>query len=229
MLGNEYLFELCKKDYPGLNSDNISYKIETLGNIEKTSIFFGEYCPIYCLCDGNYMHWYGDHGAFSFDCTWKTSVKNLPFNSPSYMFEKLDVTSIHGGAGKEFDSDICKKEVLDYLYESGWWEDLSNYDKSRIKGYITTDKYYPDIADYKISNNVNPYLVEEIRELVSATVDRFDFICKLRELDRSDTPFECCESLYKAGERISPHFYLIFYLLSVVVDLESKRVERLAE
>lgn len=135
------------KHYPKADLNSIDYKIEKFGNdtdgyIEKTTITFKDsfQCPIYCICDGHYMMWYGDHGSFTFDCTWKTSIFNIPFGSPSYLFEKFDVTSIDRAAGKEFNSEICEREVLNYLYESAWWEELSDYDKSRIKGYLTTDK-----------------------------------------------------------------------------------------
>ena len=216
----EYKFN---KYYPKGDLSNMSYTIENFGPIEKTTIKFNDSlaCPIYCICDDHYMHWYGDHGAFSFDCTWKTSIYEIPFNSPYYLFEKFDVTSIAGSAGKDFEPKECEAEVLNYLYESGWWEDLSDYDKSRVKGYLTTDKWYPDINDYHLSNSVDKYLVEDIRELIQATNDRFEFIIKLRDLDRTDSPFEDCHELYSAGEELSPHFWFIMRCLLEVVRREN--------
>lgn len=219
------LEENFNKYYPKCPLDKLTYTIEKFGNIEKTTIKFNEslMCPIYCICDGHYMMWYGDHGSFTFDCTWGTSIFNIPFGSPNYLFEKFDVTSIAGSAGKEFNSDECEKEVLNYLYESDWWEELSDYDKSRIKGYLTTDKWYPDIDDYHLSNDIDKYLVEDIRSLIQATSDRFEFIVKLRDLDRDDSPFSECYELYSAGEVISPHFWFILRCLKEVVDREKKK------
>ena len=223
------LEEMFNKYYPKCPLDKLTYKIERFGDLEKTTISFNNeqlMCPIYCICDSHYMHWYGDHGAFSFDCTWNTSIFNIPFNSPNYLFEKFDVTGIAGSAGKEFDSEECKKEVLNYLYESYWWEEeLSDYDKSKIKGYLTTDKWYPDIDDYKLSRSVDKDLVEDIRALVQATSDRFEFIVKLRDLDKDDSPFCECYDLYSAGEIISPHFWFILRCLKEVVDKETLKLE----
>ena len=229
---NQYIVDQCKKEYPKCETifDKFYYKIDKLGDIEKISFWFDQEfnCPMYCLCDGNYMMWYGDHGSFTFDCTWKTSLFKIPFNSPHYLFEKLDMISIDGSAGRYFDSYKCKEEVLNYLYKSGWWEDLSDYNKSKIKAYLTSDKWFPDIADYKISNNVDKCLVEEIRELIGSTSDRYDFISKIRELDRADSPFECCE-LYSAGEQISYHFWFILMCLNWIYDQELQKQEILNE
>lgn len=222
------LEEKFQKYYPKCPLDTIKYEIEKFGAVEKVTIKFGEQlmCPIYCICDGHYMHWYGDHGSYSFDCTWNTSIFNIPFNSPYYLFEKFDITGIAGGAGKEFDSEECKKEVLNYLYESYWWEEeLSDYDKTKIKGYLTTDKWYPDIDDYKLSRSVDKNLVEDIRDLIQSTNDRFEFIVKLRELDKDDSPFCECYDLYSAGEIISPHFWFILRCLKEVVDRETEKLE----
>lgn len=222
------LEEKFNKYYPKCPLDKIKYSIEELGeNTEKITIIFSESlaCPIYCICDNHYMLWYGDHGSFSFDCTWKTSLFNIPFNSPHYLFEKMDTTSIAGGAGKEFDSEECKKEVLNYLYESCWWEELSDYDKSRIKGYLTSDKWCPDIDDYKLSRSVDKNLVEDIRDLIQATNDRFEFIVKLRDMDRDNSPFCECYELYNAGEIISPHFWFILRCLKEIADRETRNLE----
>ena len=221
------LEEMFNKYYPKCPLDNLTYNIEQFGSIEKTTIKFNESlaCPIYCICDGHYMMWYGDHGSFAFDCTWETSVFNIPFGSPYYLFEKFDVTSIAGWAGKEFDSNKCEQEVLNYLYESSWWEDLSDYDKSKIKGYLTTDKWYPDIDDYKLSRSVDKYLVEDIRSLLQSTNDSFEFITKLRDMDKDDSPFSECFELYNAGEVLSPHFWFILMCLSEVVKKEKEKSE----
>lgn len=226
---NSYTIEQCKKEYSSVDTilDKINYTVDKISdNIERVEWSINGGCPMYCLCDGHYMMWYGDHGSFTFDCTWRTSLMKIPFNSPHYLFEKLDMTSIDRSGGKYFDSDRCKEEVLNYLYESGWWEDLSDYNKSRVKSYITSNKWFPDIDDYKLSKDVDKCLVEEIRELIGSTSDRYDFICKLRELDRADSPFECCE-LYSAGEQISYHFWFILLCLNYIYcrELEKENVQ----
>lgn len=211
--------------YPKTNLKSLNYKIENFGGIEKTTITFNEslMCPIYCICDGHYMMWYGDHGSFSFDCTWNTSIFNIPFNSPNYLFEKFDVTSIDGSAGKEFNPEKCEEETSNYLYESDWWEELSDYNKGKIKGYLTTDKWCPDIDDYKLSKDIDKYLVEDIRKLIKSSHDRYDFIINLRDLDRDGSPFFECYDLYRAGESLSPHFWFILRCLFEVVNREKEK------
>ena len=215
------------KHYSKCDLANLDYKVENFGPIEKTTISFKEglRCPIYCVCDDHYMMWYGDHGSFSFDCTWETSIFNIPFYSPYYLFEKMDVTSIDGSAGKDFEPDDCKKKVFQYIYESDWYEELSDYDKSRVKGYLTTDKWHPDIEDYHLSSNVDKDLVEQMRSLMVSTHDRFEYINTLRELDCDKGPFCDCFELYNAGEILSPHFWLILLCLSIAVEKEKNKNE----
>ena len=220
------LEEKFQKYYPKCPLDTIKYEIEKFGSIEKVTIKFGEQlmCPIYCICDSHYMHWYGDHGSFSFDCTWNTSIFNIPFNSPNYLFEKFDVTSIAGGAGKAFNSEECEEKVLQYIYESDWYQELDGYDKSRIKGYLTSEKWHPDIDDYHLSSNVDKDIVEKMRDLVISAYDRFEYITTLRDMP-DEGPFCDCYDLYNAGEIISPHFWFILRCLKEVVDREQTKLE----
>ena len=213
------------KYYPKADLSNLTYSIENFGPVEKTTIKFKEglQCPIYCICDGRYMMWYGDHGSFAFDCTWDTSIFNIPFHSPHYLFEKMDITSIDGSAGKDFDPKDCETKVLNYLYESDWYDELSDYDKSRVKGFITSDKWSPDIDDYHLSNSVDKCLVEDIRQLVKSTHDRFEYINCLRDIDNGEGPFSDCFELYNAGEILSPHYWFILMCLATVVEKEKYR------
>ena len=226
---NKYIIEQCKKEYPKVENalKEIKYEIFHYGDeIEKVKFTFGELCPIYCLCDGYYMLWYGDHGSFSFDCTWKTSLFNIRFNSPNYLFEKMDITSIDGSAGKYFNPNKCREDILNYLYESDWYEELSDYDKSRVKGFITSEKWCPDIDDYKLSSSVDKELVEDIRKLIQSTNDRYEFINEIREIDRDGSPFSECYELYNAGEEISYHFWLILLGLNYIYCKEMEKKEK---
>jgi len=227
MLGNINLFEICKEYYPGLNLDNLDYKIEKFGDLERIEIWLNDHSPIYCLCDRNYMHWYGDHGSFSFDCTWKPSVRNLPYNSPSYMFEKLDQTAILG-AGKEFNATKARKAILDHLFNSSWWEEeVLEEDKPVIKDLFECDYiYYISIWGLETQKEYNQDMLEQIAAVLDSSSDQFDLINRLRDLDDANPLFDDDYSLYYAGEVISPHFYLIFYALSVVADLEIKKEEK---
>lgn len=227
MLGNANLFEICKKDYPGLNLDNLNYKIEIFGDLEKVEIWLNDCSPIYCLCDGNYMHWYGDHGSFSFDCTWKTSVRNLPYYSPAYMFEKLDQTAILG-PGKEFNATKARKAILDQLFNSSWWEEeVLEEDKPIIKNlFESTYIFYKSIWGLETQKEYDQNMLEQIATVLDASSDQFELITHLRDLDDTNPLNDDDYHLYYAGETISPHFYLIFYALSVVAELEAKKEEK---
>jgi hypothetical protein len=130
---NEYILEKCKKEYPAVETvlSEIKYSIEEYGHIEKIKFTFGnDCCPIYCLCDGRYMMWYGDHGSFTFDCTWQTSLMKIPFNSPHYLFEKLDKSGARG-TGLVWNPTVAKKALLERIYETSWWEEEIESDAVR--------------------------------------------------------------------------------------------------
>lgn len=93
MKGNAIIAEILQKDY-GIKDltgyEDIKYEMQhftdEISRVKITSKSKQNFCcPVYALFDGYHMCWYGDYGSFVFDCTWKTNVMNLAYQSPYFM------------------------------------------------------------------------------------------------------------------------------------------------
>ena len=224
---NPTILERCKKYYPQVEKslNCLTYKIERFDlDLQRITIRFGEHegCPLYCICSGNYMIWFGDHGSFTFDCTWNTSLNNIPFESPYYLFGKLDKINIE--SGKEFNSGKCRKEILDTLYSSYWWEEeVLDVDKSNLKEYFETQ--YCDVDDFILMGEYDELMLERCKRLINHSYDRFEVIQYMRELEQGDPLYDDDQAIYNAGWEISPHFWFIFLCLNYVFIKEDENKE----
>lgn len=230
MKGNKNIAEILTKR--GINVElfqNLKYSVtkfdDVNGNsIERTKIELERGFPIYCLCDGYYMSWYGDYGSLGFDCTWKTSITNLPYQSPHYMYEKLDLLSKAPGNFKEFDGDLCRKELIETVKESSGYEELDEVEQEKLLDYIRSP--YSDIPDeLKYEEDE----LDEIRDCYfAASEDEYSFVNAVREISDNNT-FISCESydMYNFGMQVPTYFFIIFYVLSIVSDMmeEDNNVE----
>lgn len=218
MKGNKDIAGILKERQvsPDMFQD-LTYTITKFDGIERTRIDMKGGCPIFCLCDGYYMSWYGDYGSMGFDCSWKTSIENLPYQSPHYMYEKMDLLSRTPGRFKEFDCNLCKKELLDSIRESSGFEDLNEIEQDQVMSYITDNSAYwvPDsLKDYE----------EELEELHNcyhaACEDEYAWVDAVRKLS-DENSFLCCETydMYNFGMQVPTYFFIVFYVLSIVRDM----------
>ena len=221
-LGNQILAEMLldeKIDPESIDKD-ITYKIEKLSDDMTKLIFSGPdpmRCPCYCIFDGRYMLWYGDYGSFTFDCTWNTTIHNLPYGSPYYMWEKYDGPSKH--KVKERDSALCKKELLDnlkstYIYE----EELTKKQRKDLIDYIDSEWY--SLRNHKSLEKYEDY-VQEVSEIFSAAdEDQIEYINKVRNFNE-DNPFldNGDYELYSYGEKLPTRFLILFYKLSCISNM----------
>ena len=223
---NSYILEQCKKEYPNVDTvlDQIEYKIEKLNDqVEKISFTFAERCPIYCICDGYYMLWYGDHGSFTFDCTWITSLMQIPFNSPHYLFEKLDRSGARG-TGLVWNPTLAKKCLLEYIYETSWWEeeieseDIREQIKELFEGPAYKDSFY-----YKTGDQ-DDEMLDAIKDLINATENESLFAAKLNEMPDRYPISSGDYDLYDCGNEISPHFWFILLGLNYIYCKEMEKV-----
>ena len=218
---NNYIIEQAQKEYPLCHTilDKINYTIEKLSSsIEKISFNIDGGCPIYCLCDGRHMMWYGDHGSFTFDCTWQTSLKKIPFQSPHYLFEKLDRSGARG-TGYIWNGKKAEKELLEDLYSSEWWEDLPDHSREVLKEFFEGSPWKCawnlDLPD------VDEDMIERIKECLNASHDEFEFASQLNELEDEDPLY--IENLYNAGNEITPHFWFTLMCLNWIYDKELEK------
>lgn len=224
---NPYILEQCKKEYPKVDTvlDQIEYKIEKLSDsVEKISFTFSEKCPIYCICDGYYMLWYGDHGSFTFDCTWKTSLMQIPFNSPHYLFEKLDKSGARG-TGLVWNPTLAKKCLLEYIYETSWWEEEIESDavreqiKELFEGPAYKDSFYYETGDQ------DDEMLDAIKDLINATENESLFAAKLNEMSDNYPISSDDYDLYECGNEISYHFWFILLGLNYIYCKELERID----
>ena len=219
---NNYIIEQAQKEYPLCHTilDEINYNIEKLSNsIERISFNINGGCNIYCMCDGKHMIWYGDHGSFTFDCTWETSLMKIPFNSPHYLFGKLDRSGARG-TGYIWDPDKAREEVLYQIYNSGWWEDLESQElKGELKSFFEGPSW-KSTWDYKTQDE-DEEMLERIKDCIDAVHNEFEFNFKLNELKDED-PIDL-ETLYNAGNQITYHFWFILMCLNWIYDKEIEK------
>ena len=222
---NNHIIEQAQKEYPKCNTilNKINYKIEKLSdNVEKTSFNIDGGCPIYCMCDGRHMMWYGDHGSFTFDCTWQTSLMKIPFQSPYYLFEKLDKSGARG-TGLVWNPTLAKKCLLEYIYETSWWEEEIESDavreqiKELFEGPAYKDSFY-----YKTGDQ-DDEMLDAIKDLINATENESLFAAKLNEMSDNYPISSNDYDLYDCGNEISYHFWFILMCLNWIYDREVEK------
>lgn len=229
MKGHSRIAEILQNEYEIKDLtpyEEIDYEIEQFTEeisrvkiTSKTGINFC--CPVYAMFDGYHMSWYGDYGFWGFDCTWKTNIMNLAYNSPYYQLEKLESRE-----REEFNAEECAKNFLKEIKEGTWYNyDLSEEQQKRFDKYITTDYDYIDCDEalYEYES-----ICETLKDLYDATSDENDWFCAVRRIDFErndlDTVFDCDEyELYEIGEKAPLRFFIILYMLSVVANLEKEK------
>jgi predicted RNA-binding protein with EMAP domain len=227
MKGNETIAKILCEDY-GINDltpyEEIEYELvrftDEISRVKIRSVSGRNFCaPVYAMFDGYHMSWYGDYGSWVFDCTWKTDISNLAYNSPYYQLEKLD--SRERG---EFNEEACKAALLKAIKEGDWYNyDLTEEQQERFNEFISTAYDYISYYDDVLSEYSE--ICEKIKDLVEATQDKYDWITAIRhnELDESNFGyiFGCEEyELYNIGNKAPIRFFIILYMLSVVDNME---------
>ena len=223
MLGNERIAEILQKEY-GVEDltpyEEIDYEIQRftdeISRVKITSKTNRRFCcPVYAMFDGYNMSWYGDYGSWVFNCTWKTDISNLAYDSPYYQLEKLDSRE-----RDEFDEEECKEKLLKIIREGDWYNyDLIDEQRERFDEFIADEYDYISYYDDALSEHKD--LCELLQQLVRATCDEIEWASAIRhnEFDESDFGnvfgYEEYE-LYNIGRKAPLRFFIILYMLSVV-------------
>ena len=227
MKGNETIAKILCEDY-GVKDltpyEEIEYELvrfsDEISRVKIRSISNRNFCaPVYAMFDGYHMSWYGDYGSWVFDCTWKTDISNLAYNSPYYQLEKLDSRE-----REEFNEEECEKRLLELIKKGDWYNyDLIEEQQKRFDEFILTEYDYISCFDDVLSEHSE--ICEQLKNLVKATQDQNEWIAAIRhnELDESDFGnvfgYEEYE-LYGIGNKAPIRFFIIFYMLSVVANME---------
>lgn len=231
MKGNETIAKILKEEY-GVEDltpyEEIDYEIEhfteEISRVKITSKTGRRFCcPVYALFDGYHMSWYGDYGFWGFDCTWKTNVTNLAYNSPYYQLEKLESRD-----REEFDETECSEQLLKLIKEGYWYNyDLDEKQKKRFDEFISERYDYISYYDDVLSEHKD--LCEKLQGLMTATQDKYDWVAELRKTNLEEdlsNVFECEEYyLYGIGNKASGKYFIILYMLSVVANAEKGGTE----
>ena len=226
MKGNENIAKILKDDY-GIDDltpyEEIEYEIEhyteEISRVKiqsKTGRCFC--CPVYAMFDGYHMSWYGDYGFWGFDCTWKTNITNLAYNSPYYQLEKLVSRE-----RAEFNEEQCENKLLKRIKESTWYTyDLTDEQKTRFDEFMKEpyDLIFSDDCLYEYESEC-----EMLKSLKNATENEYMWIASLYNLKESDFDLLDCEEyeLYDIGKKAPCRFFIILYMLSVVANSESEK------
>lgn len=231
MKGNARIAEILQKDY-GIKDltgyEEIKYEIQhftdEISRVKIKSISKKDFCcPVYAMFDGYHMSWYGDYGSFVFDCTWKTNVMNLAYESPYYQLEKLDSRCRY-----EYNEEVCAEILLKEIKESDWYtETLNDEQRKRF------DEYIEESCDYISYDDVlyeHENICEELKKLYRATDDEYEWVAAIRNIDIDPDEMYYifgCESyeLYNIGNKAPVRFFIILYMLSVVANMESEDTE----
>ena len=231
MKGNARIAEILQNDY-GIKDlsgyEDIEYEIQhftdEISRVKINSISRKDFfCPVYALFDGYHMAWYGDYGSFVFDCTWKTNVMNLAYNSPYYQLEKLDSRKRN-----EFNGEKCEKELLKLIKKGDWYNnDLSEEQRNRFDEYLSESFSYISYDDI-LSEHED--VCEAIKKLYRATDDEYEWVTEIRNTDLEED--DCYNifgysayEIYDIGDKAPVRFFIILYLLSVVANVESEDTE----
>ena len=225
MKGNAIIAEILQKDY-GIKDltdyEEIEYEIQRFTDeISRVKIKSKSKksfcCPVYALFDGYHMSWYGDYGSFVFDCTWKTNVMNLAYQSPYYQLEKLDSRKRYS-----FDSETCKKQFLKLIKEGDFYnDDLTEEQRKRFDEYISESL---DFISYDDILSEHEEVCEAIKRLYRATGDEYEWVAEIRNNDLEEDDFYnvfgCADyEIYDIGNKAPLRFFIILYLLSVVANM----------
>lgn len=228
MKGNKRIAEIMTEDY-GVKDltpyEEINYEIlnftDEISRVKITSKTNRCFCaPVYAMFDGYHMAWYGDYGEYVFDCTWKTNVHNLAYNSPYYQLEKCQASR-----RKEFDADECAEQLIESIKNGYWYEELDQEQKARLEEIITSPYVYIDDDDVLYEYEE---ICDKLQSLYRATEDKYEWIAEVRSTDFSDLEdvLDCEEyELYNFGEKAPLHYFIILYMLSVVANLEAEKQE----
>lgn len=225
MKGNAKIAEILQKDY-GIKDltdyEEIEYEIQRFTDeISRVKIKSKSKksfcCPVYALFDGYHMSWYGDYGSFVFDCTWKTNVMNLAYQSPYYQLEKLDSRKRYS-----FDSETCEKQFLKLIKEGDFYnDDLTEEQRKRFDEYISESL---DFISYDDILSEHEEVCEAIKRLYRATGDEYEWVAEIRNNDLEEDDFYnvfgCADyEIYDIGNKAPLRFFIILYLLSVVANM----------
>lgn len=232
MKGNKYIAEILSDDYgiSDLSSfDDISYKIDnytdTTSRVKITSNNSERFCcPVYAMFDSHHMSWYGDYGFWGFNCTWKTNVMNLPYNSPYYQLEKLESRE-----RTDFDHEFCKEEFLRLIRESDWYIQSLTEEQRKCFDDFLEDEYsdYVDIDSDNCLAEIDD-ICENLKALKNSTNSEADWYFALSHTDLKE--YDMYEifgkeeyELYNIGRKIPVRFFIILYMLSVVANMEEAK------
>lgn len=231
MKGNARIAEILQKDY-GINNltgyEEIEYEIQHFtDDISRVKIWSTSKCdfccPVYAMFDGYHVSWYGDYGSFVFDCTWKTNVMNLAYESPYYQLEKLD-----SRARYSFDGETCGNKLLKYIKEGDWYnDDLSEEQRERFDEYISESL---DYISYDDILSEHEEVCEALKKLYKATDDEYEWVAEIRNTDLEEDDFYnifgCADyEIYDIGNKAPMRFFIILYMLSVVANMERSKNE----
>jgi hypothetical protein len=231
MKGDSNIADILQKEYNIVDLtpwEEIDYEIQhftdEISRVKITSKSDRSFCcPVYAMFDGYNMSWYGNYGFWGFNCTWKTNVMNLAYNSPYYQLEKLESRE-----HTEFNEEYCAKNLLKAVKEGNWYEyDLDKEQQTRFEEYISTE------FDYIYSDDVlseHEETCELIKELMDSSHCESDWNYRVSRLDfeRDDlySIFDCEQyELYQMGQKEPVRFFIILYMLSVVNNLEEERLK----
>ena len=230
MKGSARIAEILQKEYDIKDIEayeEIEYEIQhftdDISRVKINSISHRHFCaPVYALFDGYHMSWYGDYGSFVFDCTWKTNVMNLAYESPYYQLEKLDAPKRY-----EFNEETCTESFLNLIKEGDWYnDDLNEEQKKRFDEFISTP--YDSIFEEDDVLYEHEEVCEDIKKLYRTTGDEYEWIAEIRNHGWQEDDFYNvfgCEpyEMYDIGNKAPVRFFIILYLLSVVATMEKEK------
>lgn len=231
MKGDSNIADILQKEY---NLDDltpweeIDYEIQhftdEMSRVKITSKSGRSFCcPVYAMFDSYNMSWYGDYGFWGFNCTWKTNVMNLAYNSPYYQLEKLESRE-----RTEFNGQECSKNLLKAVKEANWYNyDLDEEQQKRFEEYLETEFDYIDSEDVLSEHEET---CELIKDLLRNSYSESDWSYTLSRLDigidELYSIFDCEQyELYQMGQKEPVRFFIILYMLSVVKNLEEERLK----
>ena len=217
ILTDEYAIKNLKK------FEEIEYTVEKFTDkLSKVTIksLNETFTYVSAIFDGYNMHWSGDYGHWSFNCTWETNLQNLAYYSPYYQLEKLQAP-----LREVFDKDQCAEKLLELLREGPFYEALD--EDVNIQRF---EEYLKDSFDY-ISMDEYLYEYEDTCEAIkklygAAQESEYEWFSAIRNIDSDNFEqiFNCEEyELYNLGKKAPGRFFIILYLLCIVAEREANK------
>lgn len=209
-IGKNYIYTYSKHE------DDFGYlEVQHTGSKEKI---------LKVIFDGYKMIWYGSYRVFAFDCTWKPDILSLPYENPSYLFEKL----AGGIKGRIFEDKYAREAILKYIKEGTWFEyDLNEEQRKNLISWMEEGAKTYDFPEDLETDYED--LLELISKIWEASGDEYEWVETIRSLDEDDCytlfglePY----SMFDWGSIIHPVFYFLLYVLSLVAEDYSKKVEK---